>query len=433
MKKLLAALGIALLILGCTEPPESQSQPGYSMQNTSATSRNADVIVVRASGGGFEPITLGEGELAMLGGGCGGKERQSIYLAPSLANGRGALLEAVYALEYPEECTRLVFLGKEYSVLSACAYGCFEVLKSQTGDSVILSDGAFLGDSKWRVRRAVDDKGLIKVEVYMDGYFVDIEDRKDIELFGKSGLVFRFEATSDEPVFVVDGSRARAERPGPSMFEFVVADPENKKEYRGREIVEENGLRIVMEDPIPAMSGLGKEAKLRPLEIPIISSRYVTTCLEYSEETRSKLCLGKEKERVALNPVGCEMQGGKGFVRVGQNKYGFEGTIMLVNESADKIRAVVCRLEKEACTEEKTAMAMGERIYGEGNAAILWKIGMGQGWCTKLVEFSELEQEVVLEDGKEGVVLDWVGRVEPKLRGVYISRESPAYKILAGT
>ncbi|MEM4366905.1 MAG: hypothetical protein QW035_02120 [Candidatus Anstonellales archaeon] len=433
MRWLLVALGLALAFLGCVQPEDGNSANRSIGQNTSATEGKQDVVVVRAYEGRFSPVELDGESLSMLEGGCSGKEKQGIRLVPAVIRGRGALLEAVYYAEYPEECINVMFLGKEYSLLSVCAQGCFDVLKSTEGNSIMLVDGVIFKDSKWRIRRAVSDTGMRRVEVYMDGSFIEVEDRKEIELFGTSGLVFRFEATEDELVFVVEATSVERQKPKPPSFTFAISDPLNRKEYAGEEDLEEGGVRIIMKDPIPAMSGLGGEAKLRPLSIPFGNSTYLTTCLEYNNETHSsKLCLGKERERVVLNPVGCEFQEGKGFVRVGENQFAFEGTSILVNDSADKIRLVICKLDKGSCSNEKMAMAMGERVYGEEDLAILWNAKIGQGWCTKSLEFSELEWEVVLEDGKDGVVLDWVGMADPKLKGVYVSKGSKAYQVLMG-
>lgn len=111
-------------------------------------------------------------------------ENEAIWLIPMVEDeNEGVLFDAIYSREI-ENCNifPLKILGKEYEL------------------SQLENGSAFENDDKWKVLLEYGDTCVERVVIYLDGYFYDLKDDDQINLFRNDNtILFRFKNLENSP------------------------------------------------------------------------------------------------------------------------------------------------------------------------------------------------------------------------------------------
>jgi hypothetical protein len=158
-------------------------------------------------------IKVNEDDLGFLSGDCK-NEQQAFWFNLKTREGKGVIFEAVYGVDLEGDCERIKLLGKEYTVEvidkpeseegKIARGGEIRLTDVDSGALMTLKDGSgFNRDDRWPVVLGWKDGELVKIIVYMGGYFYDIEaDTSVVPLFASENRVLaRFTDMETNPTF----------------------------------------------------------------------------------------------------------------------------------------------------------------------------------------------------------------------------------------
>lgn len=161
-------------------------------------------------------IVVGSSNLKFLSSPCNIEQEQAFWFNLKTKDEKGIIFEAAYSvvlMRYiSDECATIPFLGKEYEIEvvdkpesneDKIVRGGEVKLKEVGSESyIVLQDGGSLNnDDKWKVVLGWKNGELVKIIVYMEGYYYDIEEGEEVQLFGSSEVVASFENLDSNPVF----------------------------------------------------------------------------------------------------------------------------------------------------------------------------------------------------------------------------------------
>lgn len=240
MKNMLFGFALVLLLFGCVAQQVPQANETVENITTVMEEKQpSDVFRIKSIDGAFptvdyefsdnsNPFSDGAGgdlgktstsyikadenDLNILSLGCEGTQKQAIWIAPMIKDDKGALFEAVYSTDLEEYCDLIDFKGKNYRLTivekpsttqdKIVRGGEISLRELGSGNTIKLKDGSSLNnDDKWKVVLGWKNDRLAKIIIYMDGYYYDIEEGEEVQLFGSSEVVASFENLDSDPVF----------------------------------------------------------------------------------------------------------------------------------------------------------------------------------------------------------------------------------------
>lgn len=156
-------------------------------------------------------IKVDEEDLAFLSGDCDEQE-QEFWFNLRTKDEQGVIFEAVYSINLAGECSTVKFLGQEYEieVIDKPESGGDKIVRGGAiklkgaDSSITLQDGGRLNnDDRWPVVLGWKNGELVKIIVYMGGYFYDVEaDSSIVPLFGSGNAVLAgFTNMEENPTF----------------------------------------------------------------------------------------------------------------------------------------------------------------------------------------------------------------------------------------
>ncbi|MEM3363948.1 MAG: hypothetical protein QXS93_00365 [Candidatus Micrarchaeia archaeon] len=225
-----------------------------------------------------------------------------------------------------------------------------------------------------------------------------------------------------------------------------------RNEYTGKnfsvhEIVNESGVYIYFDDPIPKFSGSVPaeeyEAYLysvhrteaNHLILPILNKSYAFSCLDYNTKSRnSRVCLAEEKTYTELSVFGCEKlpthERNASYIETSDGKYALAGYGYKL-DNYDYI--AMCKLiSEDACGYEYKHRVGANSYLPGGDILHVWVYTAGPTPCSSKAAVSVFRYEFVLENAS-GVILDWNATTKNQaLKSISIPSTSPIYYMLTG-
>lgn len=201
MRKLLLLGFLILFLLGCNDLEQTPELGDVPVENaiTISGDENLTIIEIQASlvdeewqfplekypeqfidvnlhSEGF--IKLDDSHIGFL------DENEAIWLTPMIANNTGVLFNAIYSNELPEcDLDTIKILGKVYAI------------------SELRHESSFKNNNKWKVLHDYEGNCLERIIIYMDGYFYDIENNEQINLFRNDNtIIIQFIGLDEEPI-----------------------------------------------------------------------------------------------------------------------------------------------------------------------------------------------------------------------------------------
>jgi len=421
-------------------------------------------------------IKIDEDGLAFLSGGCSG-EQQAFWFNLQTKDGKGVIFEAVYSVDLEEECETVKFLGKEYEIETVykpdsrgntVVRGGSIKLKGEESTITLSDKGSFNNDDKWPVVLGWKDGKLVKIIVYMGGYFYDIEaDTNVVPLFGAGNSVLaRFTDMESNPEFeliTTDMTKVESAQPSseteeleeenPTIKNSTAYDEQAGRTYEMNETINDSGIYLEFQPSVPLSTSDSTNedylTELHGVMIPIYGKEYALSCLEFDAITnKSKLCLADEESRVILSPYTCFSDN----INASGKRFGFIDFGWIQGEE----KTILCEVfDNGTCTNE-FYIHLGENWQIPDNGMLhLWRVAPGYTFCAKWIEISYFSDEIELEDDVDGIKLNWTekslgeekelmdivsgsvlhswGREEkdiPGLKSIYIPANSSAYEKL---
>ena len=158
-------------------------------------------------------IRVDEEDMDFLSGTCENEE-QAFWFNLKTREGKGVVFEAVYSVDLEGDCEQIKLLGKAYEVEAVekpeseegriVRGGEIRLKEADSQAAVTLRDGSgFNRDDRWPVVLGWENDELVKIIVYMGGYFYDVEaDTANVPLFGAGNNVLaRFTDMDTNPAF----------------------------------------------------------------------------------------------------------------------------------------------------------------------------------------------------------------------------------------
>lgn len=382
-------------------------------------------------------IQLNSSHIPWLGDG------ERIWLTPMLRNGSGTLFNAIYSKEVDCNATIVDILGKEYR-MSELGYG-----------------GRFENDDKWQVRVEVQEivppnmteEERVRYElssyrefcpkrvvIYLDGYFYDVKEGDQINLFRNDNTVlFKFVNLQGEPRVEVVATRPLGQRVLPPVAETsVVTDAHIGANYTLQETINQSGLYLEFEPAIPTCTG--KEcgdnwewdrSERHRLILNIADENWVISDLEKNNSMEA-VSIAKEKEHGIMHTYGCGDTAGME-----------EGDIATINVSSEEWG--MADLERRGwenreiffkISDETSQISVGDgETFQSGREFIhVWVITPGDPICAKWTEVSMFSDVVSLSAPENNVTRVWQNDTSnnPALKSIFVPRTSPIFEKLTG-
>ncbi|GEM_PF-2369999 len=135
-------------------------------------------------------LVLNNSHIRMLG------SDESIWLIPMIESGNSAVLfDAVYAKEVSCEDKTTTILGEGY-----------DISKFEDGSS-------FEFDDKWKIGLERENGCTKRIVIYLDGYFYDLEDGEQLNLFRNDNtILFKFTNTDSNPQIEIIGTKPTGDK-----------------------------------------------------------------------------------------------------------------------------------------------------------------------------------------------------------------------------
>jgi hypothetical protein len=457
-------------------------------------------------------IKIDENNLTFLSSDCK-NEKQAFWIHPMIkgeGGGRnGVIFNAVYTADFNGTCPQIRFLGKDYTLIMFDASqsdssrivrgGNIELREIGSGKIIALKDGSsFNNDDRWKVVLGWKSGRLTKIVIYMEGYFYEIKEDEEIPLFGTDKVIAKFENLGTEPTFklttaesirtgegnsaVSGNAKIETAKPQlPIIKSFIVHDDYAALNYTGEEIVNESGIYIKFQEPLKVCTAVYTEettdcygacycdndyaTETHEVSMPILDTDYKIGCLKFDKTTNtSKLCLIRVEHHEPWIQISCESSVDPFDENTSDSKnyidaFGRRYTFYDLDTLEDNRRvAVMCELSDNNTCKERITIPCGEElVFPDGGGLHLWRCVRAYAFCTSWVSISYFSDEIVLENGNDGVELEWaqktlgreteiievvngsvrhrLGREEvntPGLKSVFIPSGSYTYKKLIG-
>lgn len=459
MKKMIICALALLLVFGCIEvsnPDLKEDMANQVKENTVITAPNiiwkdeGGISTIRVgainSGGKWRfPVGLYENEFESAGlysdsfiqinkthaGWLDSDER--IWITPMIRNGSGVIFNAIYSKEINScAATTIRILGKDYSL---------ENLKNGS---------SFNNDEKWKVLLDYNGGCLKRVVVSMDGYFYDIKEGQQINLFRNDNtILLAFDNLETSPRIRIVATKPLGEPVGSDVTPtpktvnntYIVKDSDIGLSYNESETINESGLTLKFQKPIGICSmdvcdnfggdprGNYYNSEQHRLAIGTPNGNWSIVKL-WKDGNTTELVIAKEKERKIMNPYECRYAESNETLHINGTTwglgdfgpdFGYENRWAVVfidiNNSENKIRVI----ENEI------------KPFGD-DYLYVWRIAPGYTFCAKWVETSVFSEIINLTDSKNNVTVIWENETtsNPALKLIFIPRSSPIFEKLIG-
>ena len=179
-------------------------------------------------------IKLETRHLAML------DENETIWITPMVHNNSGVLLNVIYSREI-DNCSAasIEILGKNYRLKN------------------LKNTASFNNDDKWKVLLDYNGNCLKRVVITMDGYFYDIKDGQQINLFRNDNtILLAFTNIATDPKIRVVATKPQSNvtfvntiKNG--IFNFVIGDAETGVVYNELMTIDGTGIKLSFSPAIP--------------------------------------------------------------------------------------------------------------------------------------------------------------------------------------
>lgn len=228
-------------------------------------------------------------------------------------------------------------------------------------------------------------------------------------------------------------------------YSFIISDNYEQKNFSAREVVNETGIYIYFDDPLPKF---GDSASVESYEssiysvarteshhllVSVANRSYALSCLDYSTVSHnSRVCFAEEKVHKYLNIFGCGELGwfnttDAAYIITSDGKYGLSGYAGK-KDNYDFISMCKILASGSCGYEKKYNFRVGSSAFLPGGDILrVWRYVPGRTLCSSWAEVSLFTKEIPLENSR-GIILEWNTTTKnQQLKSIFIPAGTPEY------
>jgi hypothetical protein len=342
------------------------------------------------------------------------EDSERVWITPMLDNGTGILFNAIYSKDVECNDEKVTILGKEYELDK-------------------LENGTVGGDDKWKARVEVEgeptepgssynDVCPTRVVIYLDGYFSDLANDEQINLFRNDNtILFEFKQLGDIPQIIITATKpigTIAQQYG--TFNFTIIDNYDVAAYNESIVIDKNGFSAIFEPPIP------ETAQGIDIELERTDTHDVKIDMPNGEWS---IITMKNKTLVIGKEVGTYRPNHGDSITIGNR------TWIFWNWSTEEMWATLM----DGDNGEKMNITAGDMVASEGMYLNVWIVStLGYGWGSNWVWLSTFDETINLTDPQNNVTVEWgtreleEGGQQDTLESIYVPSSSPIFQKLTG-